>query len=180
MIGSLSVGKTSIITRLADRTFDIFQPSTVAAGFILHVETIGAQHVAMQIWDTAGQERFRSLAPLIYRKAAAGILVFDLTDRESFRELEIWTQQFSNVAGKVPYICIVGNKSDLTSDNTVTDAEATEWADQRQFVYCRTSAKTGEGITELFHTIAEEFARRQVNGCFNVSIHSSSRVRQCC
>jgi small GTP-binding protein len=160
-IGDTSVGKTSIISQLVRGEFEAEKQSTVGAMFVAHVETIGARRIEMQVWDTAGQERFRSLGPIYYRNAAAAIVVFDLTSAESFQRLDVWVHAFRGIAGERAFVCVVGNKADLTDAVAVADDEARAWADAHHFPYVRTSAKTGAGVREVFRAVAEELLRRE-------------------
>jgi small GTP-binding protein len=158
-IGDTSVGKTSIITQLVHSQFSADQQTTIGAQFILHVETIGARRVEMQVWDTAGQERYRALGPIYYRNAAAGIIVVDLTNPLSFSGLEAWTGAFLGTAGDRALVCVVVNKIDLVSEFAFPETRIQEWVRERRYMFARTSAKTGEGIKELFHSVAEALMR---------------------
>jgi small GTP-binding protein len=113
-IGDSWVGKSSIVNRLSQTDFDPTEPTTVGSTFILRTEEVESIRVRLQIWDTAGQERFRSpSARFIIAVAVAGILVFDLTNSESFHNLEMWATSFLDVAGSKALIMVLGNKSDL-------------------------------------------------------------------
>jgi small GTP-binding protein len=160
-IGDASVGKTSIITQLVRGQFDSEQRSTVGAMFVPHVEMVGSRRVEMQIWDTAGQERFRSLGPIYYRNAAAAVIVFDLTCLDTFERIESWVRAFLNIAGERAIVCIVGNKADLTGEIALADEEVLEWTNLNRLQYFKTSAKTGEGIRQLFHAVAVELVKHE-------------------
>jgi small GTP-binding protein len=162
-IGDASVGKTSLITKLVRGQFDAEQRSTVGAMFVPHVEMVGSHRVEMQIWDTAGQERFRSLGPIYYRNASGALIVFDLTCPETFERLDDWVRAFVNIAGDKAFVCIVGNKADLTSEVALTKEEVLEWTNANQFQYFRTSARTGEGIRQLFRAVAMELVKREAH-----------------
>jgi small GTP-binding protein len=159
-IGDSWVGKSSIVNRLSQTDFDPNEPPTVGSTFILHTEEVQHMRIQLQIWDTAGQERFRSLGPVYYRSAVAGILVFDLTNTESFHNLERWATTFLDVAGPKALIMVLGNKSDLAGEIVVTDDEAKGWANQRDYLYFSTSAKTGENIAEAIKTLAGEIVSK--------------------
>ena len=161
-IGDSAVGKTSIINKLVNGTFDSHEQSTIGAMFVLHVEEVEKTRVEMQIWDTAGQEKFRSLGPIYYRNAAAGIVVFDLTSQASFENLNQWVEAFTSITGSNVVIAIVGNKSDLTESRQVSSEIAQQWADSHEFLYFETSALTGAGLNELFHRVGVELAKKNV------------------
>jgi small GTP-binding protein len=161
-IGDSWVGKSSIVNQLSQADFDPNEPPTVGSTFILHTEEVENTRIQLQIWDTAGQERFRSLGPVYYRSAAAGILVFDLTSAESFHNLEMWATTFLDVAGAKALIMVLGNKSDLVEEIAVTEREARQWAEQREYLYFETSAKTGHNIQEAIRALATQLVTKFV------------------
>ena len=154
VIGDASVGKTSLLNRLIDKTFKDYQPTTIGANYQLYIEEINGTKVELQVWDTAGQERFKSLGPIYFRNSLGTIAVFDQTNRESFENMQEWINSFREVAGTDTIICVAGNKCDLQDDVQVSDLEAKEWATKKHYLYGRTSAKTGEGVAELFKNLA--------------------------
>lgn len=151
------------MNRLSQSDFDPNEPPTVGSTFILHTEEIENTRIQLQIWDTAGQERFRSLGPVYYRSAVAGILVFDLTNLESFQNLEMWARTFIDVAGAKTIILVLGNKADLTGEIVVTEEEARGWAQQRDYIYFATSAKTGENVAEAVRALAAQLVVKLAN-----------------
>jgi small GTP-binding protein len=161
-IGDTSVGKTSIISQLVHNRFSPDQQSTVGAMFVLHVEIVREQRIEMQVWDTAGQERFRALGPIYYRNAAAAIAVFDLTNQTSFQRLDDWIGAFLGTAGDQALVCVVGNKADLPGDFAVEEERVQQWAEEHHYLYGKTSAKTGEGVQEVFRRVAEALMEPQV------------------
>jgi small GTP-binding protein len=181
-IGDASVGKTSIISQLLSGQFTEDQCSTIGAMFVLHVEIIGNLRVEMQVWDTAGQERYRSLGPIYYRNAAAAIVVFDLTNLDSFDRLENWITDFLNNAGDRALICVVGNKVDLVESFAVSEERIKQWIDEHQFLYIRTSAKTGQGVRDLFRLVAATLMEGQAKWSCSEIGSPSEKVEKsgCC
>ena len=111
--------------------------------------------VSMQIWDTAGQEKYRSLTPMYYRNAHAAVLVFDVTNKESYESLEQWATDLEEKTTTDIKIFIAGNKCDL-ENRQVSEEEAREFAFKHGAIcYVETSAKTGNGVLELFTKVAE-------------------------
>ena len=153
-IGDSSVGKTSIINNLTHSGFDINEPSTIGANFVLYVQEVDGQRIELQIWDTAGQERFRSLGPIYYRNSAAALVVFDVTHSESFENLTSWIDAFTEIAGAKALIAIIGNKSDLQQEIKVDPERARAWSQDRGYLYFSTSARTGDGIDEALREVA--------------------------
>lgn len=155
MIGSHAVGKTSISESLVNGFFSPDERATVAANYMLYVREANDVRLEMQIWDTSGHERFRSLGPIYYRNAAAAVAVFDVTSKDSFLDMKNWIDDFISLAGRDVYVAIAANKCDLEDalDGLIQKAE--NFAKSRNFLFMKTSAKTGEGIRELFGQLAD-------------------------
>lgn len=151
-IGETNVGKTSIIDRLINSRFSESETPTIGGNFLMHVETIQNQKVELQIWDTAGQEKYRALSPIYCRDAAVGLIVFDLTNKESFTKLDNWIELFKEAADKEALLYIVGNKCDLSSRFEVEPSVLDDYTDKGYHCFL-TSAKTGQGVHDLFHDI---------------------------
>jgi small GTP-binding protein len=160
MIGDTSVGKTSILNQLIDHQFNDLEQSTIAANYHLYLDEIDDSKIEIQIWDTAGQERFRSLGPVYYRDALGAVAVYDVSNRRSFENLTDLVASFTDVAGNGPLVTVVGNKCDLPSA-AVTRDEATQWALWNSYDLYFTSARSGEGITELFRGMARRLMQKR-------------------
>jgi small GTP-binding protein len=148
-IGDSSVGKTSIINRFLRDTFEPEEPETIGVLYDSFIQEVNGATVEIQLWDTAGQEQYRSLGPVYFRSAGAAIVVFDLTNEESFRSIGDWINSFRNVCRDSAIVIVVGNKSERT-DRTVQADEAKAWAKEHNASYVETSAKTGQGVKVLF------------------------------
>ncbi|MCK5240671.1 MAG: GTP-binding protein, partial [Candidatus Thorarchaeota archaeon] len=110
--------------------------------------------IKVQCWDVAGQARFKAVRKMYYSGAAGTIMVFDVTRRRSFQELVKWVEEADESIGiRVPILCI-GNKIDLP-DRAVPSAEAKKWAEDQNFYYMESSAKTGEGVADMFTVLSE-------------------------
>ncbi|KFG41598.1 Ras small GTPase family Ras subfamily protein, partial [Toxoplasma gondii MAS] len=115
-------------------------------------------------WDTAGQERFRTITSSYYRGAHGIIIVYDVTDRESFNNVKNWMMEIDKYAMEGVSKLLVGNKCDLTSKRTVTYEEGKEFADSCNMRFIETSAKNAHNVEQAFHIMASEIkARVQVN-----------------
>ena len=168
VIGDPSVGKTSILNQLIDKTFNPYEHSTIGANYQFYTQDVDGTRVEIQIWDTAGQEKFRSLGPIYFRNSIGALAVYDITNRDSFNNLQEWIRTFTEVAGSDVIICIVGNKCDLPQ-RVVTMQEAEEFlkssANPQNYLFFETSAKTGLGVNELFLRLAEELVKfKSANG----------------
>jgi small GTP-binding protein len=154
VIGSAGVGKTAILKRLVDDTYQDDLQSTVGVEFDTVTVTVDRHKIKLQIWDTAGQERFRSIARAYYRNAAGVILVFDVTDRKSFDALPTWISDIHAMCDPNAIVQLIGNKSDAKSHRLVTVQEADAFASQHKLQYIETSAKFGDNVPEAFVRVA--------------------------
>ena len=163
VIGSSGVGKTAILKRLVDDVFTGESQSTIGVEFIATTIDVDGQSVKLQIWDTAGQERFRSIAKAYFRSAVGVILVFDLTDRKSFEDLNQWLNDVHSLCDPNAVVTLIGNKSDLNAQRAITQSEAESFAQMHQLTYLETSALGGDNIQEAFQRTAAAVYRKSVN-----------------
>ncbi|KAK8803692.1 hypothetical protein WA158_001386 [Blastocystis sp. Blastoise] len=161
LIGDAGVGKSSILLRFTDNTFNPDQTATIGVDFKPKILKIDGKNIRITLWDTAGQERFRTLINSYYRGAQGIILVYDVTRRDSFENLNYWLNECENYctnSGKDAVKLIVANKIDR-SDRVVSQAEGEQMAKDQGTLYIETSAKTNIGISsvfdELIHKILE-------------------------
>ena len=152
-LGDTKVGKSSIIVRFCKNEFDQYREPTIGATFLTQTVSVWNFNIRYEIWDTAGQEKFRSLAPLYYRGASAALIVYDITNRESFENATKWIQEVHSQEGKHVIIALAGNKVDLHSNRVVTKYEALELAKKNRYIFFETSAKHSINIKEIFHHI---------------------------
>ena len=162
VIGSSGVGKTAILKRLVDNVFTGESQSTIGVEFIPTSIDVDGTSVKLQIWDTAGQERFRSIAKAYFRSAIGVILVFDLSDRKSFEDLNQWLSDVHTLCDPNAVVTLIGNKSDLVSSRTVTASEAESFAQLHQLTYMETSALGGDNIQEAFQRTAAAVFRKSL------------------
>jgi small GTP-binding protein len=155
LVGDTKVGKSCILSRFVQGTFDRNMPATIGAAFLTKVVDTAAGPVRLQLWDTAGQEKFRSLAPMYYRSSHIAALVYDVTSKPSLDGLEDWNAEIADKAPHNIKVIVVGNKIDLAADRVVSAATAQELSKRLNAVsYVETSAQTGTGIDQLFQGIA--------------------------
>jgi Ras-related protein Rab-6A len=155
-VGDTKVGKSCLLVRFVQGTFDRSMPATIGAAFFTKVVATADANVRLQLWDTAGQEKFRSLAPMYYRAAAVAVLVYDVTNLATFDSLPTWRKEISEKAPSSTQLVIIANKIDLTDDRQVTTEEGVKRATElgAKF-FCETSAESGSGIEDVFRRIAE-------------------------
>ncbi|KII89187.1 hypothetical protein PLICRDRAFT_53653 [Plicaturopsis crispa FD-325 SS-3] len=154
LLGDQSVGKTSLITRFMYDTFDNTYQATIGIDFLSKTMYLEDRTVRLQLWDTAGQERFRSLIPSYIRDSSVAIVVFDITNRQSFLSTSKWIDDVRSERGNDVIIVLVGNKADLSDKRQVTLEEATAKATQMNIMFMETSAKAGHNVKSLFKKIA--------------------------
>lgn len=157
-IGSTSVGKSSIISRVSSGLFNEHEPTTYGAAFVVHKVKVKDTVVNLQIWDTAGQERYRALGPIYYRAADVGVIVLSVIDQKSVDEVKDWYEQFTSISGTNTTVVIVANKRDL--DSTVNMDSLNQWAREMNLLILSTSALNGFGVNDLFKHIAEVILER--------------------
>ena len=157
-LGESGVGKTCILKRYVDNTFMKTHLATIGIDFKSKIVNIDNKIIKIKVWDTAGQDRFRNITSQYYKGADGIVLVFDITDKESFKQVDYWINQISNSG-----ICmvLVGNKSDEKDKRVVTFEEGKELADSLKVPYFETSALNGEGINLTFETLTKEILKKK-------------------
>ena len=160
IIGESSVGKTSIIAQFVDKIFQEELQSTVGGTF--NSKSIKCEDknkiLKLEIWDTAGQERYRSVTRMFYKDADVAILVYDITNKNSYEELKnYWVMQVQESSQKDIMLVIVANKSDLLENEQVEEEEARNYAKSINALYFLASAKQSESINGLFMAIAKKY-----------------------
>ncbi|KAJ8087945.1 GTPase Ryh1 [Marasmius sp. AFHP31] len=164
LLGDQSVGKTSLITRFMYDTFDNTYQATIGIDFLSKTMYLEDRTVRLQLWDTAGQERFRSLIPSYIRDSSVAIVVFDITNRQSFLSTSKWIDDVRSERGNDVIIVLVGNKADLSDKRQVTLEEATATATGLNIMFMETSAKAGHNVKTLFKKIAMSLPGMEKDG----------------
>lgn len=150
LLGEGCVGKTSLVLRYTEDKFNDKHVSTLQASFVKKKLNLNGRRVNLAIWDTAGQERFHALGPIYYRMSNGAILVYDITDEDSFQKVKNWIKELKKMLGSEICLVIAGNKIDLEKDRTVSIEDAENYAHSVGAVHFHTSAKMNSGIEELF------------------------------
>ncbi|XP_033106236.1 ras-related protein Rab-18-like [Anneissia japonica] len=158
IIGESGVGKSSLLLRFTDDTFDPDQPATIGVDFKVKTLAIeGTGNTAkLAIWDTAGQERFRTLTPSYYRGAQGCILVYDVNNKATFQRLSQWLSELETFSTKGDIIkMLVGNKIDK-DERVVTREEGLKFAKKHSMLFIEASAKTRDGVQCAFEELVEK------------------------
>lgn len=162
ILGESSVGKTSVVMRGSRDEFYEFQEPTIGAAFLTTARQVNDIQVKLELWDTAGQERYRSLAPMYYRGATVAIIVYDITQPDSLVRAREWAMELQyKMPGKQCGLVLVGNKCDLGVVDHDMAAAAEEVVRDHSVIgadpvqHRLVSAKTGDGVEELFVHVCE-------------------------
>merc|ERR1712205_75365 len=159
LLGDSAVGKSSLVLRFVRGQFFEYQESTIGAAFLTQNVSLNDYTVKFEIWDTAGQERYHSLAPMYYRGAAAAVVVYDITNADSFSRAKSWVKELQRQGSPNIVIALAGNKCDLASKRKVESSEASEYAKDNGLFFMETSAKTALNVEELFKAIAKKLPK---------------------
>jgi len=150
VVGNQGTGKSCILNRFVNETFEENYQATIGLDFQSKNITIHDQDVRLIIYDTAGQEKFRSLIPMYIREAQIILLVYDISDKDSFDAMPNWIQEVKEVLNKEVVFALIGNKMDLESQRKVSYEEGKKLAEKNNFVFQEISAKTGKNFENLF------------------------------
>ncbi|KWU44330.1 ras-domain-containing protein [Rhodotorula sp. JG-1b] len=166
LLGESAVGKSSLVLQFVKGQFDDYRESTIGKSLIVStcaafltqtVPVSSGNFIKFEIWDTAGQERYKSLAPMYYRSAHAAVVVYDITSAPSLVKARSWIAELQRQADPGIVVMLVGNKLDLAEagQRQVSTEEAQKFADEEGLMFMEVSAKTAQGVKEVFDKIAE-------------------------
>ncbi|KAJ2767732.1 ras GTPase [Coemansia nantahalensis] len=175
LIGDSGVGKSCLLLRFADDTYTESYISTIGVDFKIRTIELDGKTVKLQIWDTAGQERFRTITSSYYRGAHGIIVVYDVTESESFGNVKQWLQEIDRYASEGVNKLLVGNKSDLADKRSVDFTEAQEFAKSLSISFLETSAKDSTNVENAFLTMARQIKDRM--GASNVQQQQQKQVK---
>lgn len=163
LVGEAGVGKSSLLLRYADDTFSETYLSTIGVDFKIKTITVGDKVVKLQIWDTAGQERFKTITSSYYKGAHGFLIIYDISDRESFENLQKWLEEIKTHASSEASMVIVGNKSDLHGARQVSYDEGQQFASSLGFSFIEASAKDSSSLEEAFTTLVQDITTKRNN-----------------
>ena len=156
LLGSSAVGKSSLLVRFADDTFNSNQAATIGVDWKIRTVDMDSKRIKLQLWDSAGQERFRTIASSYYRGAHGVAVVFDITKECTFLQVESWLEEISQHASDGARRILIGNKSDLEDERAVDATRARDFAKSVGMQYIETSAKNSDNVTEAFLAMTRE------------------------
>ena len=167
IIGDAAVGKSNLLLRFTQGDFKTEYQLTIGVEFGAKNLNIGNKNFRLQIWDTAGQENYRSITRAYYKNSVCAILVYDISNRESFEHISNWIEDCLAQSPKTVFMVLVGNKSDL-DNRQVTYEEGKEMAEKSNLMFFETSAKTGDNVDKIFEESAKEINKKIGEGYYDL------------
>ena len=152
-IGDGGVGKTSIAMRYAYDKFDPKYKATIGVSYAVKKLVHGDTKITLSILDTGGQEMFDYIRPFYYKGASGALIVYDITRKKSFENLDRWFDNLYSQCGEIPVI-LVGNKNDLIDERVVSTEEGKDYSMQKGVIFYETSAKTGDNVVDVMNELA--------------------------
>ena len=168
IIGDSSVGKSNLLMKFAHNKFTKDYQATIGVEFGSKNIEINNKVYRIQVWDTAGQENFRSLTRAYYKNCVCAIIVYDVTNKQSFENIQNWLEDVHNQSPKTVLIVLIGNKIDLEDKRVISFDEGKELALKNGIIFMETSAKTGEGVNEVFNYTAQEIEKKMKENYYNL------------
>ena len=169
IIGDSSVGKSNLLMKFAHNKFTEDYQATIGVEFGAKNIELNDQIYRIQIWDTAGQENFRSITRAYYKNSVCAMVVYDITNRDSFEHVQNWIEDVRNQSPKTVLIILVGNKIDLEDQRIVTYDEGNEFAMKNGLIFGETSAKSGVGIEEIFSKSVQEIVKNMSKDYYDMT-----------
>ena len=165
LIGDSSVGKSNILLKYLKGEFDQNSKATVGVEFGTKNIEIKNKKVKIQIWDTAGQERYRSITSAYYKGAKGAFIVYDITRKNTFDNIDKWISDLKTNGDKNIAIVLIGNKSDLEDKREVSNEDGIKKSEEFKIAFMETSALNGDNINNAFDELLEQIYQ---NNCANV------------
>mmetsp|Transcript_41933 Transcript_41933/g.48258 ORF Transcript_41933/g.48258 Transcript_41933/m.48258 type:complete len:201 (+) Transcript_41933:27-629(+) len=175
IIGDAGAGKSCLLHSFLENKFKSNSSHTIGVEFGSKIVKIHDKTIKLQIWDTAGQERFRAVTRGYYRGAAGVLILYDITNLESFDRLTSWLTDARQLSRPDVSVIAVGNKSDLKEHRAINFLEASRFSQENEIPFLETSAMTGENVEEAFMRVAKSILTKIENGKINNDVESSER-----
>ncbi|KAI9506439.1 Ras- protein Rab-14 [Coemansia spiralis] len=174
IIGDMGCGKSSLLRRFTEATFSDKTNHTIGVEFGTRIVDVDSERVKLQCWDTAGQERFRSVTRSYYRGSIATVFVYDITNRESFENLNRWLADARQLTAPHSIFVLVGNKADRDPQlRAVPTAEGEAYAAENNMLFVEASAKTGAQVEDVFLQLATRILALVNDGLVKPSVADS-------
>ena len=190
VIGESKIGKTSLISRYCNNDFlGGAYLSTIGIDFQIKNLVLNKKNIRLQIWDTAGQERYRNIAKNYFQSSDGFIIVYDITNTESFEKLDYWIEQIKDNSQECSKMILFGNKCDIIEERKINKEEGEEYAKNKNIKLFEVSAKEGTNVNEAFEYLVrdilnnfspnENFKKRQ-SKILSIPIELPKKKHSCC
>ena len=166
VVGNAFVGKSNIIYRFVQGKFNENYKATINLDFSYKNLKIGDKIYRVQLWDTVGQEEFQSISRGYYKSGVCALVVYDITNRESFNNVSTWVEECKNNGPSTISLVLVGNKIDLEDKRQITYEEGEDYANQNNMQFFETSALNGSNIDKMFNDTVESIIRKIENNYY--------------
>ena len=162
IVGDSSVGKTNLLSRFVNNSFNQNSRNTIGVDFSAVDLSINGQNIKAQFWDTAGQEKYRSIASAYYKNAQGIIITYDVTREKTFENVNSWYNELREQGEPDVEIVLIGNKIDLESERKVTSDQGAQLAKEKGMFFMEVSAKTNqdECVENAFKILLEEIVNK--------------------
>ena len=178
IVGDSSVGKSNILLRFSRNVFDPGHQATLGIEFANKHILYNNIDYLVQVWDTAGQENFRSVTRAYYKASAVAMVVYDITNEESFKNIQSWIRDCKDLAPKTVQLILIGNKSDLEENRVITRERGEELAMENKMMFFETSALNGNGVEEAFQKSIESVDQKIRSGFYDLTNSSSQGIKK--
>ncbi|KAJ3448044.1 ras and ef-hand domain-containing protein [Anaeramoeba flamelloides] len=163
IIGDTGVGKSCIMVRFTEETFNETYISTIGVDFKVRTVEVNNKPVKLQIWDTAGQERFKTITRNYYKGSQGILMVYDVTNSKSFENIKNWSSEVDKFSNSEFCKYLVGNKCDLQEKRRITYGMGEKLANELGIKFFESSAKSNKNIDAIFHSIAIDIDKNLQN-----------------
>ena len=178
IVGDSSVGKSNILLRFSRNVFDPGHQATLGIEFANKHILYNNIDYLVQVWDTAGQENFRSVTRAYYKASAVAMVVYDITNEESFKNIQSWIKDCKDLAPKTVQMVLIGNKSDLEENRVITKERGEELARENRMMFFETSALNGNGVEEAFQKSIELVDQKIRSGFYDLTNSSNQGIKK--
>ena len=178
IVGDSSVGKSNILLRFSRNVFDPGHQATLGIEFANKHIIYNNIDYLVQVWDTAGQENFRSVGRAYYKASAVAMVVYDISNEESFQHIQAWIKDCKDLAPKTVQLILVGNKSDLEDKRVISFERGQNLAKENHMLFFETSALNGNGVEEAFQKSIELVDQKIRSGFYDLNNSANQGIKK--